>query len=50
MDKKYIIGEVGVFMSKQGNKYSEGWLPVKNITNGLGKVDIHFMCDMLLEY
>ena len=23
---------------------------VKIITNGLGKVDIHFMCDMLLEF
>jgi hypothetical protein len=23
---------------------------VKNITNRLGKVDIHFMCDMLLEF
>ena len=23
---------------------------VKNITNGLGKVDIHFMCDILLEF
>ena len=22
---------------------------VKNIINGLGKVDIHFMCDMLLD-
>lgn len=34
MDKEYINGEVGVFMSNQGNKYSEGWLPVKNIANG----------------
>ena len=23
---------------------------VKNIINGLGKADIHFMCDMLLEF
>ena len=23
---------------------------VKNITSGLGKVDIHFMCVMLLEF
>ena len=34
MDKEYINGEVGVLMSNQGNKYSEGWLPVKNIANG----------------
>lgn len=38
-DKKYTNGEVGVSMSNQGNKYSEGWLPVKNISNGMILLD-----------
>ena len=28
-------------MSAQGNKYSEGWLPVRSITNGMIVLDNH---------
>lgn len=39
MDKGNINGKDGVIMPNQRSRYTEGWLPVKSITNGMVVLD-----------
>ena len=37
--EEHIFGEVGVLMAKTNSKYTEDWVPIKAIKNGMIQLD-----------